>query len=187
VPPAALVGVFTTGDGSTPRHWWVEGVDVNTAQTWLGHAGLQVTLAIYASAPASVDRAAADAIGERFRRRRDQDFRVGLPGFEPGTSASRTEPWATSPVLVRRRILEKILVNGHILDPSADRSRPRNPAVLQRSAPFPRQCALRREILLTQIGCPAFTVLIDVLGTLDSGNFVDDPERRWASGCLRSR
>jgi hypothetical protein len=92
-------------------------------------------------------------------------FVVGLPGFEPGTSASRTEPWSISPVLVRRRISENVQVNVHILDPSADRSRPRNTAVPQRSAPFPRQCALRREILLTQIGCSAFTVLIDVFST----------------------
>jgi integrase len=46
----------------------VEGIDVKTAQTRLGHADPRVTLAIYASAPASVDRAAADVIGERFFR-----------------------------------------------------------------------------------------------------------------------
>jgi integrase len=44
----------------------VEGVDVKTAQTRLGHADPRVTLAIYASAPQAVDRAAADRIGERF-------------------------------------------------------------------------------------------------------------------------
>ncbi len=44
----------------------VEGIDVKTAQTRLGHADPRVTLAIYASAPASVDRAAADVLGERF-------------------------------------------------------------------------------------------------------------------------
>ena len=44
----------------------VEGIDVKTAQTRLGHADPRVTLAIYASAPASVDRTAADRIGERF-------------------------------------------------------------------------------------------------------------------------
>jgi integrase len=44
----------------------VEGVDVKTAQTRLGHADPRVTLAIYASAPAAVDREAADRIGERF-------------------------------------------------------------------------------------------------------------------------
>lgn len=44
----------------------VEGIDVKTAQTRLGHADPRVTLSIYASAPASIDREAADAIGERF-------------------------------------------------------------------------------------------------------------------------
>jgi integrase len=44
----------------------VEGIDVKTAQTRLGHADPRVTLSIYASAPASVDRAAADVLGERF-------------------------------------------------------------------------------------------------------------------------
>ncbi len=44
----------------------VEGIDVKTAQTRLGHADPRVTLSIYASAPASVDRAAAEVVGERF-------------------------------------------------------------------------------------------------------------------------
>ena len=44
----------------------VGGIDVKTAQTRLGHADPRVTLSIYASAPASVDRAAADILGERF-------------------------------------------------------------------------------------------------------------------------
>ena len=44
----------------------VEGIDVKTAQTRLGHADPRVTLAIYVAAPASVDRAAADVLGERF-------------------------------------------------------------------------------------------------------------------------
>ena len=44
----------------------VEGIDVKTAQTRLGHADPRVTLSIYASAPASIDRDAADVIGERF-------------------------------------------------------------------------------------------------------------------------
>jgi integrase len=44
----------------------VEGIDVKTAQTRLGHADPRVTLSIYASAPASIDREAAAAIGERF-------------------------------------------------------------------------------------------------------------------------
>jgi integrase len=44
----------------------VEGIDVKTAQTRLGHADPRTTLAIYASAPASIDRVAADVIGEGF-------------------------------------------------------------------------------------------------------------------------
>jgi integrase len=44
----------------------VEGIDVKTAQTRLGHSDPRVTQAVYASAPASVDREAADRIGERF-------------------------------------------------------------------------------------------------------------------------
>ena len=44
----------------------VERIEVKTAQTRLGHADPRTTLAVYASAPASVDRAAADVIGERF-------------------------------------------------------------------------------------------------------------------------
>ena len=114
-------------------------------------------------------------------------FRVGLPVFEPGTSASRTEPWEISPLLVRRRISENVQVNDQILDPQADRSRPRNTAVLQRSAPFPRQCALRREILLTQIGCPAFTVLVNVLGTLYSEEHCRRPRTEVGIRCLHSR
>ena len=39
----------------------VGGIDVKTAQTRLGHADPRVTLSIYASAPASVDRAAASS------------------------------------------------------------------------------------------------------------------------------
>ncbi len=44
----------------------VEGIDVKTAQTRLGHADPRTTLAVYASAPAAVDRAAAGVLGERF-------------------------------------------------------------------------------------------------------------------------
>jgi integrase len=44
----------------------VGGIDVKTAQVRLGHADPRTTLAIYASSPASVDRDAADVIGERF-------------------------------------------------------------------------------------------------------------------------
>jgi integrase len=44
----------------------VEGIDVKTAQTRLGHADPRVTLSIYASAPAPIDWEAAAVIGERF-------------------------------------------------------------------------------------------------------------------------
>jgi integrase len=44
----------------------VGGIDVKTAQVRLGHADPRMTLAIYASSLASVDREAADVIGERF-------------------------------------------------------------------------------------------------------------------------
>jgi integrase len=50
----------------------VGGIDVKTAQVRLGHADPRMTLAIYASAPASVDRAAADVIGERFFGQNDK-------------------------------------------------------------------------------------------------------------------
>ena len=39
---------------------------MKTAQTRLGHADPRTTLAVYAPAPASIDRVAADVIGERF-------------------------------------------------------------------------------------------------------------------------
>lgn len=44
----------------------VGGVDVETAQVRLGHADPRMTLAIYASAPATADHAAADILGRRF-------------------------------------------------------------------------------------------------------------------------
>jgi hypothetical protein len=50
---------------------------VKTAQTRLGHADPRVTLAIYASAPAAVDREAADRIGERFFPTDDNGSSVG--------------------------------------------------------------------------------------------------------------
>jgi integrase len=53
----------------------VGGIDVKTAQVRLGHADPRMTLAIYASAPASVDRAAADVIGERFFGQNDTKSR----------------------------------------------------------------------------------------------------------------
>jgi integrase len=44
----------------------VGGVDVKTAQVRLGHSDPRMTLAIYASAPASADRAAANVLGATF-------------------------------------------------------------------------------------------------------------------------
>ena len=42
------------------------GVDVKTAQVRLGHADPRMTLSIYASAPVTADRAAAETVDERF-------------------------------------------------------------------------------------------------------------------------
>jgi integrase len=44
----------------------LEGVDLKTAQTRLGHTDPRLTLAIYAQATTEADRAAADRLGERF-------------------------------------------------------------------------------------------------------------------------
>jgi hypothetical protein len=44
----------------------VEGIDVKTAKTRLGHAEPRVTLSICASVPTSIDRDASAVIGERF-------------------------------------------------------------------------------------------------------------------------
>ena len=50
----------------------VGGVDVKTAQVRLGHADPRMTLAIYASAPASADRAAADVLASTFFGRKPE-------------------------------------------------------------------------------------------------------------------
>jgi integrase len=72
------------------------GIDVKTAQTRLGHADPRMTLAIYASAPASIEKAAADVIGESFfgqkskktaRTRSPRHFRA-IASDEPGASES---------------------------------------------------------------------------------------------------
>ena len=49
---------------SMPPRWWLE--VSKTAQVRLGHSDPRMTLAIYASAPASADRAAADVLGAAF-------------------------------------------------------------------------------------------------------------------------
>jgi len=46
----------------------VEGVDMKTTQTRLGHADPRMTLALYAQASSDADRDAAARIGERYRR-----------------------------------------------------------------------------------------------------------------------
>jgi integrase len=51
----------------------LEGVDLKTAQTRLGHTDPRLTLAIYAQSTTEADRAAADALGERFLRRERRD------------------------------------------------------------------------------------------------------------------
>ena len=73
----------------------VEGVDVKTAQTRLGHADPRVTLAIYASAPASVDRAAVDAIGERH---------FGADRHGSGSAAGRSRKAPQAPEIVPRHL-----------------------------------------------------------------------------------
>jgi integrase len=44
----------------------LDGVDLKTAQTRLGHSDPRLTLAVYAQATTAADRAAADRLGERF-------------------------------------------------------------------------------------------------------------------------
>ena len=44
----------------------LDGVDLKTAQTRLGHSDPRLTLAVYAQATSEADRAAADALGRRF-------------------------------------------------------------------------------------------------------------------------
>lgn len=47
----------------------LEGVDIKTAQTRLGHTDPRLTLGIYAQATTEADRQAADRLGDRFMRR----------------------------------------------------------------------------------------------------------------------
>jgi integrase len=51
----------------------LEGIDLKTAQTRLGHTDPRLTLGIYAQATTEADRQAADRLGERFLPRRDRD------------------------------------------------------------------------------------------------------------------
>jgi integrase len=88
----------------------LDGVDVRTAQARLGHSDPRLTLGVYAAATSEGDRAAADRLGERFLGVRGcrcgaaggrvnvgrrgglvcAGRRVGMAGFEPAASASRT-------------------------------------------------------------------------------------------------
>lgn len=56
----------------------VEGVDIKTAQTRLGHTDPRLTLGIYAQATSEADRAAAERLGKRFLRRQGRDRGRGL-------------------------------------------------------------------------------------------------------------
>jgi integrase len=49
----------------------LEGIDLKTAQTRLGHTDPRLTLGIYAQASTEADRQAAERLGERFLPRRD--------------------------------------------------------------------------------------------------------------------
>jgi integrase len=49
----------------------LEGIDLKTAQTRLGHTDPRLTLGIYARASTEADRQAAERLGERFLPRRD--------------------------------------------------------------------------------------------------------------------
>ena len=44
----------------------LDGVDLKTAQTRLGHSDPPLTLAVYAQTTSEADRAAAEALGRRF-------------------------------------------------------------------------------------------------------------------------
>jgi integrase len=51
----------------------LEGIDLKTAQTRLGHTDPRLTLGIYAQATTEADRQAAERLGERFLPRQDRD------------------------------------------------------------------------------------------------------------------
>ncbi|MGF1666336.1 MAG: hypothetical protein ACFCVC_08700 [Acidimicrobiia bacterium] len=56
----------------------LEGIDLKTAQTRLGHTDPRLTLGIYAQATTEGDRQAGDRLGDRFLPRRDNDSGRGL-------------------------------------------------------------------------------------------------------------
>ncbi len=98
LPATASVGFVTGGQGANTvalaaaRHHGltfhdlrranatgmvVEGVDLKTAQTRLGHSDPRLTLAIYAQATSEADQEAARRLGARFMPSRDQLARDG--------------------------------------------------------------------------------------------------------------
>ena len=71
-----------------------EGVDVKTTQVRMGHSSPHVTLALYARATTVADRAAAEAVGERYRPR---DARAMDPSKTTKPPAQQeTKPLLTS-------------------------------------------------------------------------------------------
>jgi integrase len=72
----------------------VGGVDVKTAQVRLGHADPRMTLSIYASAPATADRAAAETVDQRFfgGASKKAQRRSGNGGPQKGKSSAPTTP-----------------------------------------------------------------------------------------------
>ncbi len=56
----------------------LEGIDLKTAQTRLGHTDPRLTLGIYAQASTEADRHAAERLGDRFLPKRDHDNGRGL-------------------------------------------------------------------------------------------------------------
>ncbi len=56
----------------------MEGVDVKTVQSRLGHSDPRLTLAVYAQATTEADRAAADLLGSRFMTTDDASSGLGL-------------------------------------------------------------------------------------------------------------
>jgi integrase len=56
----------------------LEGIDLKTAQTRLGHTDPRLTLGIYAQATTEADRHAAERLGDRFLPKRDHDSGRGL-------------------------------------------------------------------------------------------------------------
>lgn len=63
---------------ANPTGLVLEGIDLKTAQTRLGHTDPRLTLGIYAQATTKADRQAADRLGDRFLPKRDHKSGRGL-------------------------------------------------------------------------------------------------------------